>query len=161
MIKICIFDLDGTLAATQESIARPVNMTLAHYGLAEQPVEAFNYFAGDGIKNALKRALIASGDTTASHLEEGLPMCRAWMQENPAYHVVPYDHMVWALEELKRNGVKIAVFSNKPHESAIGVVETIFGKGLFDHIQSPLSGRSTPISYRPRSIDRGSLQIYY
>lgn len=135
MIKICIFDLDGTLAATQESIARPVNMTLAHYGLAEQPVEAFNYFAGDGIKNALKRALIASGDTTASHLEEGLPMCRAWMQENPAYHVVPYDHMVWALEELKRNGVKIAVFSNKPHESAIGVVETIFGKGLFDHIQ--------------------------
>ena len=60
MIKICIFDLDGTLAATQESIARPVNMTLALYGLPEQPVEAFNYFAGDGIKNALKRALIAS-----------------------------------------------------------------------------------------------------
>ena len=57
------------------------------------------------------------------------------MQEDPAYHVVPYDHMVWALEELKRNGVKIAVFSNKPHESAIGVVETVFGKDLFDHIQ--------------------------
>ena len=108
MIKICIFDLDGTLAATQESIARPVNMTLAVYDLPAQPVEAFNYFAGDGIKNALKRALIAAGDTSASYLEEGL---------------------------LKRNGVKIAVFSNKPHESAIGVVETVFGKGLFDHIQ--------------------------
>ena len=135
MIKICIFDLDGTLAATQESIARPVNMTLAVYDLPAQPVEAFNYFAGDGIKNALKRALIAAGDTSASYLEEGLPLCRAWMQEDPAYHVVPYDHMVWALEELKRNGVKIAVFSNKPHESAIGVVETVFGKGLFDHIQ--------------------------
>ena len=62
-------------------------------------------------------------------------MCRAWMQEDPAYHVIPYDHMVWALGELKSHGVKIAVFSNKPHESAIGVVETIFGKGLFDHIQ--------------------------
>ena len=61
MIKICIFDLDGTLAATQESIARPVNMTLALYGLPPQPAEAFNYFAGDGLKNALKRALIASG----------------------------------------------------------------------------------------------------
>ncbi len=135
MIKLCIFDLDGTLAKTQESIARPVNMTLAHYGLPEQPVEAFNYFAGDGIKNALKRALIAAGDTEASHLEEGLPMCRAWMQEDPCYHVVPYDHMVWALEELKRMGIKIAVFSNKPHISAISVVETIFGKGFFDHIQ--------------------------
>ena len=57
MIKICIFDLDGTLARTQESIARPINMTLNYFGLPEQPVEAFNYFAGDGIRNALKRAL--------------------------------------------------------------------------------------------------------
>ena len=132
LIKVCIFDLDGTLARTQESIARPVNMTLAYYGLPEQPVDAFNYYAGDGIKNALKRALIDAGDTDASHLEEGLPMCRRWMQEDPCYHVEPYDHIVWALDELKRRGVKIAVFSNKPHESAVSVVETIFGKGLFE-----------------------------
>ena len=135
MTKVCIFDLDGTLARTQESIARPVNMTLEYYGLPAQPVEAFNYFAGDGIKNALKRALIAAGDTEASHLEEGLPMCRSWMQEDPCYHAEPYDHIIWALEELKKRGVKIAVFSNKPHLSAVSVVETIFGKGFFDHIQ--------------------------
>ena len=145
MIKVCIFDLDGTLARTQESIARPVNMTLAHYGLPEQPVEAFNYFAGDGIKNALKRALIASGDTEATHLEEGLPMCRKWMQEDPCYHVEPYDHIMWALEELKKRGVKIAVFSNKPHISAVSVVETIFGKGFFDHIQ----GQTDQIPIKP------------
>ena len=135
MIKLCIFDLDGTLVATQESIARPVNMTLALYGLPEQPVEAFNYFAGDGIKNTLKRALIASGDTSASHLDEGFPKCRAWLQEDPTYHVVPYDHMAWALGELKKQGIKTAVLSNKQHLSAINVVETIFGKGVFDHIQ--------------------------
>ena len=145
LIKVCIFDLDGTLARTQESIARPVNMTLAYYGLPEQPVDAFNYYAGDGIKNALKRALIDAGDTDASHLEEGLPMCRRWMQEDPCYHVEPYDHIVWALDELKRRGVKIAVFSNKPHESAVSVVETIFGKGLFDHIQ----GQSDLIPIKP------------
>ena len=145
MIKVCIFDLDGTLARTQESIARPVNMTLAYYGLPEQPVEAFNYFAGDGIKNALRRALIASGDPEASHLEEGLPMCRAWMQEDPCYHVEPYDHIEWALGELRKKGVKIAVFSNKPHLSAVSVVETIFGKGTFDHIQ----GQTDRIPIKP------------
>ena len=145
MIRICIFDLDGTLARTQESIARPVNMTLAYFGLPEQPVEAFNYFAGDGIRNALRRAMIASGDAEAVHLEEGLPMCRRWMQEDPSYHVEPYDHMLWALEKLKRNGVRIAVFSNKPHESAVDVVETVFGKGLFDHIQ----GQTDRIPIKP------------
>ncbi len=150
MIKVCIFDLDGTLVRTQESIARPVNMTLEYFGLPAQRVEAFNYFAGDGLKNALRRALIASGDTDASHLEEGFPMCRAWMQEDPCYHAEPYEYVVQALDELKSRGVKIAVLSNKPHESAVSVVETIFGKGLFDHIQGQTD--SVPIKPDPSGV---------
>ena len=145
MIKICIFDLDGTLVKSQESIARPVNMTLEYFGLPHQPVEAFNYFAGDGIKNALRRALIASGDSDAVHLEEGLPLCRNWLEEDPCFHVAPYDDVVSALEELKESGVKIAVLSNKQHTSAINVVETIFGKGLFDCIQ----GQTNRIPIKP------------
>lgn len=150
MTKICIFDLDGTLARTQASIARPVNMTLKYYGLKEQPVEAFNYFAGDGIKNALKRALIAAGDEEASHLEEGLPMCRAWMAEDPLYLVEPYEHIVEALHELKDQGVIITVLSNKPHGSAVNVVETIFGKGMFDYIQGQTD--TVPIKPDPTGV---------
>ena len=170
MTKVCIFDLDGTLAATQESIARPVNMTLALYGLPPQPVEAFNWFAGDGIKNALKRALIASGDTEEGllneHLEKGLPLCRAWMQEDPCYHAVPYDGIEEALAELKRSGIKIVVFSNKPHESAVGVVETIFGKGAFDHIQGqtdrmPIKPDPTGVYEILRMFDAGRDECLY
>ena len=145
MIKACIFDLDVTLTRTQESIARPINMTLKYYGLPEQPVEDYNYFAGDGIKNALERALKAAGDTEAAHLEEGLPMCRKWMNEDPLYHVEPYPHVIESLHALKDKGIKIAVFSNKPHESAVNVVETIFGKGLFDHVQ----GQTDRIPIKP------------
>ena len=145
MTRLCIFDLDGTLASTQESIARPVNRTLACFGLPPQPVEAFNYFAGDGMRNTLIRALAASGDTEAVHLEEGLPMCLRWMNEDPCYHVKPYDHMVWALHELKNHGILITVFSNKPHASAVHVVETVFGKGLFDFIQ----GQTENIPIKP------------
>lgn len=145
MTKACIFDLDGTLTRTQESIARPINMTLKYYGLPEQPVEDYNYFAGDGIKNALERALKAAGDTEAAHLEEGLPMCRKWMNEDPLYHVEPYPHVIESLHALKEKGIKIAVFSNKPHESAVNVVETIFGKGLFDHVQ----GQTDRIPIKP------------
>lgn len=145
MIKACIFDLDGTLTRTQESIARPINMTLKYYGLPEQPVEDYNYFAGDGIKNALERALKAAGDTEAAHLEEGLPMCRKWMNEDPLYHVEPYPHVIESLHALKDKGIKIAVFSNKPHESAVNVVETIFGKRLFDHVQ----GQTDRIPIKP------------
>lgn len=145
MIKICIFDLDGTLARTQASIARPVNMTLAHFGLPEQPVEAFNYYAGDGLRNALKRALRDAGDPEGKYLEEGFPMCKAWMEEDPAYLVEPYEYVTESLGELKRMGIKIAVLSNKPHVSAVMVVEKIFGKGVFDHIQ----GQTDRIGIKP------------
>ena len=134
-LKACIFDLDGTLTRTQESIARPVNLTLEHFGLPAMPVKNFNYYAGDGIDNSLRRALKDAGDPELKYYEEGILLCRKWYQEDPLYHVVPYPHVVDSIQKLKKLGLKIAVFSNKPHKNAIKVVETIFGKGTFDHIQ--------------------------
>jgi phosphoglycolate phosphatase len=150
MIKACIFDLDGTLTETQESIARPINQTLKHYGLPEQPVEAFNYFAGDGINNALKRALQASGDEELKFYDEGIALCRKWMDEDPLYHVKPYPHVVESLQALKQNGIRLAVFSNKPNTSAQNVVKTIFGEDLFDHVQGQKEG--VPIKPNPAGV---------
>ena len=39
MYKACIFDLDGTIADTVESIAYVGNQTLRHFHLPELPVE--------------------------------------------------------------------------------------------------------------------------
>jgi phosphoglycolate phosphatase len=145
MIKACIFDLDGTLTRTQESIARPVNMTLAHFGLPEMPVENFNYYAGDGLDNALKRALADAGDPELRYFSAGREMCRRLFVENSLYHVEPYENIVEMLRILKAENRKLAVFSNKMHQGAIDVVETIFGKGVFDHIQ----GQSDAVPMKP------------
>ena len=59
--------------------------------------------------------------------------------------MAPYDHVVDSIRRLKQMGLKIAVFSNKPHLNAIKVVETIFGKGTFDHIQ----GQADRIPMKP------------
>ncbi len=142
--------MDGTLTETQESIARPINQTLKHYGLPEQPVEAFNYFAGDGINNALKRALQASGDEELKFYDEGIALCRKWMDEDPLYHVKPYPHVVESLQALKQNGIRLAVFSNKPNTSAQNVVKTIFGEDLFDHVQGQKEG--VPIKPNPAGV---------
>ena len=58
-----------------------------------------------------------------------------------------------ALKELKSRGIKITVFSNKPHEAAIHVVSTIFGKGFFDWIQ----GQTDTVPKKPDPA--GALQI--
>ena len=38
------------------------------------------------------------------------------------------------LESLEEKGIKIAVVTNKPHKSAVKMVETLFGKDYFDLI---------------------------
>lgn len=145
MTQACIFDLDGTLLYTLDSIAAPTNRVLEHFGLPAQPLEAYKYFIGDGLKNEMKRALIAAGDEGASHLEEAFALCEQWFGEDPLYHVEPYDGIPEMLAALKERGVRLAVLSNKPHAQAVSVVETIFGKGTFDHIQ----GQTDRIPIKP------------
>ena len=67
------------------------------------------------------------------------------MQEDPLYHVEPYEYVPETLKKLRDCGCKLAVFSNKPHLSAVNVVETILGKNTFDHIQ----GQTDRIPIKP------------
>ena len=115
MMKACIFDLDGTLADTLESIARAVNRGLEHFGYEGRPVEEYNYYAGDGLNAAWQRALNRAGGGQGECLEEGIPLVRSYLAQEPLYHVKPYPGIEASLEKIKRLSVSIGVLSNKPH----------------------------------------------
>ena len=70
MYKACIFDLDGTLADTVESIANVANQILERFGAPAQPVEDYKYHAGDGGNVLMERCMKAAG-ADMSRLEEG------------------------------------------------------------------------------------------
>ena len=54
MIKLCVFDLDGTVLDTVESIAYYGNFALEKHGIEPIPVEQYKYLAGNGIINLIK-----------------------------------------------------------------------------------------------------------
>ena len=63
MIKACIFDLDGTLAYTLDSMAAVGNMVVRKYGLNPMPVENYRYYCGNGADMlVVGSALINSND---------------------------------------------------------------------------------------------------
>ena len=62
MIKACIFDLDGTLANTLESMAYVANEILEKLKLTPQPVENFKYYSGEGADMLIRRCLKDAGD---------------------------------------------------------------------------------------------------
>ena len=48
MYKACIFDLDGTLADTLDSMAYVTNIIMEKFGLKTLPVDNFRYYSGEG-----------------------------------------------------------------------------------------------------------------
>lgn len=153
MKKACIFDLDGTLADTVESIARAVNRGLEYFGYGKRPVQEYKYYAGDGLNMAFLRALRRAGDVDGRHLEEGTPLVRRWLAQEPLYRVKPYPGIEETLARMKELGLSIAVLSNKPHRQAVQVVEALFGQGCFERIQGQVEG------VLPKPDPTGALQM--
>lgn len=144
-MKACIFDLDGTLTDTLESLAYSVKATLREMGLPEITTEQCRRFVGDGAKVLMERSLLAAGEKDLSRLEESLTVYRRIFDENCTYHVTPYQGIPELLQSLKEKGVLLAVLSNKPHEQAVKVVKEIFGERWFDYV----SGQQEGIEKKP------------
>lgn len=140
MYRACIFDLDGTLLDTVESLAHSGNRLLEHFGYPPLPVENYNYYAGEGASMLVRRCLKDAGDVELIHYEEAEPLYRKIFAENPYYHLKHFPGMCETVEKMKQRGILAAVFSNKPHDQAVEVVERMFGAGCFDAIQGQMQG---------------------
>ena len=140
MYKACIFDLDGTLTDTLDSLAYSVNETMKEIGLPGITEEQCRMFVGNGAKVLIEKTLRACGDEHLEHFEEAMSAYLRIFDENCTYHVVPYRGVQSLLENLKKRGIKLAVLSNKPDRQAVHVVSAIFGEGLFDQVHGQREG---------------------
>ncbi len=143
--KAVIFDLDGTLADTLESIAYCTNRALAAYGFAPFALERYKYFVGDGAAELIRRVLRSAGDDALEYYDKVKAEYDKLFAKDCMYKVAPYEGIVELLQTLKKRGIKTAVLSNKPHEQAKDVVRTLFGEGLFCAVQ----GQSESIRKKP------------
>lgn len=138
--QLCIFDLDGTLLDTVGALTYSTNLTLQTFGLGPIAPEQTKRIVGDGYRTQMERALKLCGDETLTFHEASLPVYMKNFAENCMKDVVPYDGIPHLLTWLKEQGIKIAVFSNKPHHQAVENIETIFGKDYFDAVRGEQAG---------------------
>lgn len=138
--KAVIFDLDGTLSDSIQSMKLCTDEAVAPYGYGPFSIQQYKYFVGDGAANLVKRALAAGGDTGLIHFEEAFARYKELFRENCMYGVKPYEGIRELLAALKEKGLAVAVLSNKPHAETVHVIETLFGRGYFDVIQGQEDG---------------------
>lgn len=129
--KACIFDLDGTLADTLRSIAGFGNDTLAAFGLPAIPVGEYKQLVGNGADVLMDRMLRTVGAELPP--EERKRFRQEYdrrYEAQPMRFVVPYPGLPELLGELKSQGLKLGVLSNKPDNMTRYIAGELYGAVL-------------------------------
>lgn len=133
-----IFDLDGTLLNTIEDLGYACNYALEQTGYPTHPIEAYPAKVGNSINNLIRRALPETERT-----EENILRVRAhfvpYYNEHNCDFTHPYEGIPALLAELKAQGHRLAVASNK-YQAATEKIVNHFFSGVFDVILGEREG---------------------
>lgn len=125
MIKLVIFDLDGTLLNTLADLAAAANAALVRCGFAPRRTEEVQQFVGNGVEKLLWRALPQVCRTP----EQVARMKQAFFAYYDSHlwdHTLPYPSIGPVLQQLSARGVQLAVASNKYQHATQQLVQHFF-----------------------------------
>lgn len=121
-MKTAIFDLDGTIADTICDLGDAVNYGLEQLGCPVHDYMAYKKMVGNGAKKLCERALPEGKKDRAEEL-------RGLFREYYSAHYLDktrlYDGIEETLEKLQKNGVYLAVATNKPESAARDIISAL------------------------------------
>ncbi len=130
MIKLCVFDMDGTVLDTITTITYFVNVTLEKFGLSPISEDECKIFVGNGAKKLIDRTLASKDILNARLAKEILDYYNGEYEKAPLYLTKPFDGIPELVDALHENGIKFAILSNKPDFVTRPIAEHFFGDKL-------------------------------
>ncbi len=131
MVKLIIFDLDGTLLDTSRTIHSVLNKSLEKFSLPALTLEKTLTFVGDGAKQLIERAV---GNKNETLIEE---VSRCFVQiyaESDNELTEVYANEIEVLNKLSEKGIKFAIITNKPQQAAVNVCKKFLKDIKFSNI---------------------------
>ena len=129
MIRLAIFDLDGTILDTLEDLAGALNHALTEFGYPTRTLPEVRSFVGNGIRNLIRRG--APSGTPEETIDRLHAVFTAHYNAHCADKTRPYDGIPALLTALRDRGLRVAVVSNKPDYGVQELCKQHFD-GLFD-----------------------------
>jgi len=140
-----VFDLDGTLIDTAPDLNFAINEIMAGEGRRDIPLEEMRFLIGNGIRNLVARAFARTGAPIAPERHDAVTAAylKTYMaHQTERSHLFP--GVIETLERLQAADAPLAVLTNKPHDSAVELIEqfdltrffpVIFGGGRRDYLK--------------------------
>ena len=134
MVRLAVFDLDGTLVDSRRDLASAANALVVARGATPLPDEAIGAMVGEGAAVLVRRVLAASG------LDPEWPGALARFldlyDERLLEHTVPYEGILEMLEALSAR-MPLAVLTNKPQ---VHTERLLDGLGLSRYFRDVMGG---------------------
>ena len=109
MIRLAVFDLDGTLVNSLADLAAASNYGLRTLGFPEHPTEKFRYFVGNGVRKLCERVL---PEDAKEYADRQYALFSEYYNTHNADQTRPYPGIKSLLHHLKDEGILLAVASN-------------------------------------------------
>ena len=124
MIRNIVFDLDGTLTDTLQDLANSTNYALQQMGWERRSLEEVRRFVGNGVRRLIERAVPENVS------KEDFERCFALFQQHYLVHCQDttglYPGVEKMLQDVRRQGYRVAIVSNKLQAGVDELYETFF-----------------------------------
>jgi phosphoglycolate phosphatase len=145
LVRLLVFDLDGTLIDSRLDLIHSVNATLRHIGCPELDGDVVASYVGDGAPALVQRALGETNKNNEALLARALEYFLGYYRQHKLDHTTVYDGIRELLAGLAQpsNGARrlMAVLSNKPVIPSRDILRAL---GLGDFFLRVYGGNSFP-----------------
>ncbi|MBU1175218.1 MAG: HAD-IA family hydrolase [Alphaproteobacteria bacterium] len=126
MTPAYVFDLDGTLVDTAPDLCFSLNVILRREGRREMDLAEMPLLIGNGVKKLIERAFVRGGiDLAPQRLDALYADFVGIYAVYIADRSRPFAGVVETLETLTAQGARLAVLTNKPHDSAVRLLDAL------------------------------------
>ncbi len=149
-LSLC-FDLDGTIVDTAPDLVRVLNLVIAEDGLAETDYNAARNQVGFGAKKLIRDACARADHTISdARLDELFDLFLELYEADIAQRSKPFAGVTATLRQLKSQGHRLTVCTNKPGFLARKLLSELQMTSLFDRIIGSRDG--VPTKPQPEHI---------